>query len=872
MSYPTFPAYPPFPVSARRKEDDGSGGGKKEAAAAMRRLVEMDLRAAADGGKVAAAVAVDGDRGSQHALKWAADHVLSRAHPFFLLHVRRKHASLHAAGGKQFSILHVQDDVAAPFLDHMDHQTKDLLLPFQCFCSRRGLQCREIILDGTDVWKAIVNFVVDQKVDKLVLGASSRNAFTRTIRKLDVPTCVTKSAPNFCSVYVISKGKLSSFRPATHANANDTSKEELESNESQPLLVKSEPAPKIHIEGQNPSRPMSVGAAMPIAASCDESTEGSLMSPDQQGQVNSSYLKASSRPSEFLRNINQQGNYLSREYPGYHRDILLLQKEDNEQACSGHTKYLGFDESSFHNSALSPGYNVCDPLSPTLIEDCIESTSKYHTEDMGAEVRQLKLELKQRNDDMHMWNYKLPHGIEDGTENPYAIVEHEDEPLQEFMTCSNHPYSERQNAEPSSAVLGPKHKLLRLETLSSDQCRERTIQEFKDHSAQDAVHPILRRLPPKFYSPRNDIKHGSASEEAYNLELKCKPLPRPIETKRLLEGLPTRFQCKTYTTEEVANATDHFSLKLKVGEGGYGPVYKATLDNTLVAAKILHSNITQGLKQFQQEVELLNNIRHPNMVHLLGACPEYGCLVYEYMPNGSLEDRLFCRSGTPPLPWQLRFKIAVEIATGLLYLHKMKPEAFVHRDLKPGNILLDKDFVSKISDVGLARIIPRSMDETVTQYRMTDAAGTFCYIDPEYQKTGLVTTKSDVYALGIIYLQMITAKDAMGLAYMVSDALEEGTFEELLDPNVTCWPVKEAQKFAELALKCCELRHRDRPDLESVVLPELIRLHAFVASSEDHSSIEQGHQRSASDKELSLDNDLAEILNDGLVKGASFAA
>uniref|UniRef100_A0A0E0G1B3 Protein kinase domain-containing protein n=1 Tax=Oryza nivara TaxID=4536 RepID=A0A0E0G1B3_ORYNI len=679
MSYPTFHVHPPFPVSARKKEDDGGGGGgkKEAAAAAMRRLAEMDHRAAADGGKVVAAVAVDGDRGSQHALKWAADHVLSRSHPFFLLHVRRKHASLHSAGGKQFSLLHVQDDVAASSPDQMDHHTKDLLLPFQCFCSRRGLQCRETILDGTDVWKVIIDFVLDQKVDKLVLGASSRNAFTRCMWNLQ--------------------------------------------------------------------------------------------------------------------------------------------------------------------------------------------------EDLEAEIRKLKLELKQKNDDMHMWN-KLPLGIGDRSENSNASVEHEDEHLQEFTTCSTHSYSERPNAEPSSAVRGPKHKLLKLETSSSDQCRERTIQEFKDHSSQDTVHPILRRLPPKFYSPRNDSKHGCASEKAYNLELKCKSLPRPIETKRLLEGLPTRFQCKIYTTEEVANATDHFSPELKVGEGGYGPVYKATLDNTLVAAKILHSNITQGLKQFRQEVELLNNIRHPNMVHLLGACPEYGCLVYEYMLNGSLEDRLFCRSGTPPLPWQLRFKMAVEIATGLLYLHKMKPEAFVHRDLKPGNILLDKDFVSKISDVGLARIIPRSMDETVTQYRMTDAAGTFCYIDPEYQKTGLVTTKSDVYALGIIYLQMITAKDAMGLAYMVSDALEEGTFEGLLDPNVTGWPVQEAQKFAELSLKCCELRHRDRPDLESVVLPELIRLHTLVASSGDHSSIDQGHQRSVSDKELALENDLAEILNDGLVKGASFAA
>ncbi|KAL6629847.1 hypothetical protein ACP70R_029612 [Stipagrostis hirtigluma subsp. patula] len=801
MSFPTFPTHPI--VSPARKKDH-----RKDAAAKL-------CSPSGEAGR--AAVAVDGDRCSQYALKWAADHVLSRGRSFFLLHVRRKHTAFHSPGGKQFAISHVQDDVPASFHAQLDLQTKELLLPFQCFCSRRRLQCREIVLDGVDTSKAIVDFVVSHNIDKLVLGAASRNAFTRTIRKMDVPTSVTKSAPNFCSVYVIAKGKLSSFKPATHANVNDTSKEDCKSDIAGNRLpgAKSEPT-----------------RSRAIDASSDELTEeGSSMSASA---------------------IDQNGHYLYPEYPGQHRDILLLPDKDNEHVYHApHRKYL--DESGFNDRAHGPGYNIWEPLSPTSSGEYTAATD--HHDDVEAELRQFKVD-----GDPLAWNYNEEQ--EEMARIPQSF-------------SSKPPYINRMDGEPRSD--GPKLKRLTLDLSSDTQYRERIIEEFRDHSSQEVIYPILRRLPPKFYSPRNDIKPESAPEETYRLELKSKALPRPIETKRMLECLPTRLECRTYTPDDIAKATSHFSDDLKIGEGGYGPVYKATLDNTLVAIKILHSNVTQGLKQFQQEIDLLNNMRHPNMVHLVGACPEYGCLVYEYMPNGSLEDRLFCRSGTPPLPWRLRFRIAVEIANGLLYLHKMKPEAFVHRDLKPGNILLGADFVSKIGDVGLARIIPRSMDGATmtTQYRETAAAGTFCYIDPEYQKTGLVCTKSDVYALGVIYLQMITGRDAMGLAYTVSDALEEGTFAELLDGNVTGWPVPEAQEFAELALKCCEMRRRDRPDLETVVLPELVRLHALVTSSalEDPSShMDEVPKRSASEKDLPLEDELVDILNDGNVKrGSSFA-
>lgn len=212
------------------------------------------------------------------------------------------------------------------------------------------------------------------------------------------------------------------------------------------------------------------------------------------------------------------------------------------------------------------------------------------------------------------------------------------------------------------------------------------------------------------------------------------------------------------------------------------------------------------------------------MVLLLGSCPAYGCLVYEYMDNGSLEDRLFQKGNTPPIPWPTRFRIAAEIASGLLFLHQTKPEPIVHRDLKPGNILLDLNYRSKISDVGLARLIPPSNADTFTQYHVTSAAGTFCYIDPEYQQTGLLGVKSDVYSLGVILLQLITAKPPIGLAHQVEKAIGKHKFAEMLDPSVTDWPIEDALSLAKLALRCCEMRKRDRPDLDSDLLPELIRL------------------------------------------------
>ncbi|XP_048131265.1 U-box domain-containing protein 35-like [Rhodamnia argentea] len=362
---------------------------------------------------------------------------------------------------------------------------------------------------------------------------------------------------------------------------------------------------------------------------------------------------------------------------------------------------------------------------------------------------------------------------------------------------------------------------------------ERRLEEAR--FAQEAAFSIVDKERAKCKAA---IEAAEASKKMAELEAlrranaETKALKDAEEMKKVLDTLNrSDARCRMYTIEEIEAATNSFDESYKIGEGGYGPVFKCYLDHTPVAVKVLRPDAAHGKSQFQQEVEVLSRIRHPNMVLLLGACPEHGCLVYEFMANGCLEDRLFRRHKSPVLSWQLRFRIAAEVATGLMFLHQTKPEPLVHRDLKPANILLGYNYVSKISDVGLVRLVPPPVAENMTQYRITSTAGTFCYIDPEYQQTGMLAVKSDVYSLGIVLLQLITAKPPMGITHNVSTSIENGNFSEMLDPDVPNWPVEEALCIAQLALQCAELRRKDRPDLGKVVLPELNRLRDFADES-----------------------------------------
>ncbi|KAK7329670.1 hypothetical protein VNO77_23844 [Canavalia gladiata] len=344
---------------------------------------------------------------------------------------------------------------------------------------------------------------------------------------------------------------------------------------------------------------------------------------------------------------------------------------------------------------------------------------------------------------------------------------------------------------------------------------------------EETLRKIAAEEKAKYLKVTKELEEAKSkfAKESYQRQIaELNVLKESIERQRIVDTLLSNDRrYRMYTMDEIKIATTFFSEDLIIGEGGYGKVYKCNLDHTPVAVKVLHQDAINKKEEFLKEVEILSQLHHPNMVLLLGACPENGCLVYEYMENGSLEDYLLNKNRKPPLPWFSRYRIVFEMACGLSFLHNSKPEPIVHRDIKPGNILLDRNYVSKISDVGLAKLLSDIVPDNVTEYRESMLAGTLHYMDPEYQRTGTVRPKSDVYAFGVITLQLITGRHARGLILTVEAAIRNGSFRDILDKSAGNWPLVETVELAQVALKCAALRCRDRPELDTEVLPLLKR-------------------------------------------------
>lgn len=224
---------------------------------------------------------------------------------------------------------------------------------------------------------------------------------------------------------------------------------------------------------------------------------------------------------------------------------------------------------------------------------------------------------------------------------------------------------------------------------------------------------------------------------------------------------PTKSPAKGFTYRELCIATGMFNSANKIGEGGFGKVFKGRLETgEIVAIKQLNHEGLQGSQEFIIEILMLSLLHHPNLMSLKGYCTagDEKLLVYEYMPKGSLEDHLFdVGPNDVPLDWNTRIKIAVDTARGLEYLHCRANPPVIFRDLKAANILLDNDFHARLSDFGLAKLGPVG-DKTHVSTRVM---GTYGYCAPEYAMSGKLTVKSDIYSLGVVLLELITGRKAI---------------------------------------------------------------------------------------------------------------
>ncbi|KAM2933776.1 hypothetical protein FF1_041679 [Malus domestica] len=669
-------------------------------------------------------IAISGDKNSKYIVRWALDKFVPEGNVFFkLIHVRPKITGVPTPMGSRIPISQVREDVVAAYRKEMEWQASEKLVPYKKMCASRKMQVDVVLVESDDVANAIAEEVAKSAISNLVLGAPSRGIFKR--KQNGLSSKISACTPRFCTVYAVSKGKLSSVRAS-----------DAESVES----VKYENSDTCSV------------------SSSSSNTSSSQTGTDRGSVSSNSHFRSPSLPMQrfqALTNINQT--------------LLSTKKNSNDTI---HSRCQSQDLGSFVTDCQSW---TSDQASTS---DVVTDYSPESQATFNLELEKLRIELRH-------------------AKGMYAMAQ------SETMDASRKIYNLNK---------------LRLE----EAVRLKEINSMEEKAIVSAT-----QEKEKYESAKKEadyMRECVKREVAHRREAEMQAMHDAKEKEKLEQALvgPVQ-QYQKFSWDEIVTSTSSFSEDLKIGMGAYGTVYKGNFHHTTAAVKVLHSIENRQTKQFQQELEILSKIRHPHLLLLLGACPDHSCLVYEYMENGSLEDRLLQKNGTPPIPWFERFRIAWEVASTLVFLHSTKPKPIIHRDLKPANILLDHNLVSKIGDVGLATML--NSDPSMSSiYSDTGPVGTLSYIDPEYQRTGIISPQSDVYAFGMVILQLLTAKPARAITHLVETAVKDKNLTDVLDPKAGHWPMEETRQLAELGLSCAELRRRDRPDLKEQVVPLLERL------------------------------------------------
>lgn len=758
--------------------------------------------------------------------------------------------ALHKSGGREICILHVHTPaqkipmMGTKFnIDQLDvHQVRayhekerqemhKILEKYILICGRAGVRADKLVLEMDSIEKGIVELISQHGIGKLVMGAAANKCYSKKVTALRSKKAiyVRLQAPAFCCIWFVCKGNLIYTR-----------------------ISKSE---RLNTDSVSPSIPAS--------------------------PVNDIVLRSSSVTEGYNEQVNLRGP--STEYrrvtSDNHRIIF-------SGLSSGGTLQANFPSMSSDRSADS--WDGIPPISPSVASrfsssSCVEMVDDCLARTEGNEIAFDSSALHYFNFGPHQSsppsiaervNYELAGSMND------EFYDRLEQYAAEVETARREAFEEsikRRKAEKDA--IEARRRTKASETVYADELRRRReIEEAltKDKEKANQMKSQLNKLMEDLQAAQ--AQNSSLEGQLLNSDTQVQELEQKIfsavdllqkyrkerdelqverdDALKLTEALrekhsdgssfiSTSVLFAEFHFHEIEEATRNFDPALKIGEGGYGSIYRGLLRHTQVAIKMLHPHSLQGPSEFQQEVNILSKLRHPNIVTLIGACPEAWTLVYEYLPNGSLEDRLTCKDNTPPLSWQTRIRVAAELCCALIFLHSCSARGIIHGDLKPANILLDANFVSKLSDFGICRVLSEddfSEDSTTLCYR-TDPKGTFAYMDPEFLETGELSPKSDVYSFGIILLRLLTGKPALGIKNEIQYALDKGNLKNLLDPTAGDWPFVQAKQLAHLAMSCCEKNRRCRPELSSEVWKVLEPMRAscgassFIMGSEERCDI-----------------------------------
>ncbi|KAH7295133.1 hypothetical protein KP509_27G033700 [Ceratopteris richardii] len=301
-----------------------------------------------------------------------------------------------------------------------------------------------------------------------------------------------------------------------------------------------------------------------------------------------------------------------------------------------------------------------------------------------------------------------------------------------------------------------------------------------------------------------------------------------IRTKNRKQGLllgdlsDLQYGPRKFAYRDLKKATNGFADDCRLGQGGFGAVYKGELLSsngivTQVAVKCLSQKSKQGEREFKAEVMSMGRMKHRNLVQLLGWSYDGNrlMLVYQYMPNGSLDQWLkLGQEGVDVMGWERRYNVMKGVAAGLLYLHEEWEMVVIHRDLKPSNVMLDSEFNARIGDFGLARFI--DIEEDVAQ--TATIAGTPGYIAPECIEQGMVSKETDIYSLGAIAVELATGRRiSTSFLHSLSRLFEEGTIQSAADPRLPNFDAAQLEILLRLGLACCHPNPLERPTIRQVV-------------------------------------------------------